>query len=654
MKELKLSSAPDGNYRLSGVTDELSQNKRARMMLRSQFQCEVEDGNIIIRSDKEIEQIAAVLKTICRYIDATIVYDDKVDTDIKDFKEREEQFELFSEKARDIKNNHCDPVEFKNFTDTLHQHMPCRHLYELQLLSAYHLAFSQNGCNFSVPGAGKTSIVYGAYTYLKKRPKDDPKHVDCLLIIGPLSSFGPWENEYEECFGEKADSMRLASSLRINDRKQYFYGMPAELTLVSYASVPSLKNEISFFLRSHRVMVVLDEAHKIKNTSGGVTASAMMGLAKWCASRVVLTGTPAPNGYEDLYNLFHFIWPQNDVIKYNVGQLRDMTKSDNDPRVQKVMYNISPYFIRIRKDDMHLPDATEIAPIIVPMKDSQRRIYDFIEQRFVEEANREQSESNLHDVLVRAKMIRLQQVATNPALLSVPLSAFSEEFGEDLSTVEAEDSSIMRDIMRFYNENVPAKYEECLKLVKQIIERGEKVIVWVIFIKNIESLSEYLLKNGIQSRILYGATPVATEDMSEEQYALTRESIVKEFHKPDSSFKVIIANPFAVAESISLHKACHNAIYLERSFNCAHYMQSKDRIHRYGLPKDTNTNYYYILSEDSIDETIDSRLRLKERRMLEIIESMPIPLFKNLSDEGDEDIKAILTDYVKRKARKAF
>lgn len=148
MKELKLSSAPDGNYRLSGVTDELSQNKRARMMLRSQFQYEVKDGDIIIRSDKEIEQIAAVLKTICRYIDATIVYDDKVDTDIKDFKEREEQFELFSKKARDIKNNHCDPVEFKNFTDTLHQHMPSRHLYELQLLSAYHLAFSQNGCNF--------------------------------------------------------------------------------------------------------------------------------------------------------------------------------------------------------------------------------------------------------------------------------------------------------------------------------------------------------------------------------------------------------------------------------------------------------------------------------------------------------------------------
>jgi hypothetical protein len=58
---------------------------------------------------------------------------------------------------------------------------------------------------------------------------------------------------------------------------------------------------------------------------------------------------------------------------------------------------------------------------------------------------------------------------------------------------------------------------------------------------------------------------------------------------------VIIANPFAVAESILLHKACHNAIYLECSFNAAHFMQSNDRIHRYGLGEDVLTNYYYLL-----------------------------------------------------------
>ena len=652
MAELKISFIEGNSYRIEGAIEELLANKRAKMMLRSQLAYREEGGALIVENEDGIEQVASILKLVAGYIGATIVYDDKTSSDIAEFKTREEDFARFSKEAKDIKENHCNPAEFKEFTDVLDEKMPCRHLYPLQLLSAYHLAFSQNGCNFSVPGAGKTSIVYGAYTYLKNT-SDASKKVDKILIIGPLSSFGPWENEYEECFGVKVRSQRMSGKLSAAQKKQYFYGRTAELTLLSYQSVITLKDELEYFLRNNQVMVVLDEAHKVKSTNGGIIANIVMDLSKWCSSRVILTGTPAPNGYEDLYNLFHFIWPQYDVLKYNVGQLRDMTKTVNDSRVPKLMDNISPYFIRIRKSDLELPPATEHDPIIVPMKDSQRRIYDFIEERFVEEANKETKESALHNILVRAKMIRLQQVATNPALLNEPLSSFSEEAGEDLASVEADDASIMKDIMRFYDEHVPAKYEECLRLVQKIIASGEKVIIWVIFIKNIERLEEYLKQNGINCKVLYGATPVASDDMKEEELVNTREGIVKEFNSPDSSFKVVIANPFAVAESISLHKACHNAIYMERSFNCAHYLQSKDRIHRYGLPHGTETNYYYILSEDSVDETIDTRLKEKERRMMGIIENTPIPLFLNTTDEGDEDIKAILNDYVRRKAREA-
>jgi len=172
-----------------------------------------------------------------------------------------------------------------------------------------------------------------------------------------------------------------------------------------------------------------------------------------------------------------------------------------------------------------------------------------------------------------------------------------------------------------------------------------------VFIKTIETLADYLKSVGIETRLLYGSTPVASDDMTEvdESYENTREGIIKEFHKADSSFSVIIANPFAVAESISLHKVCHNAIYIERSFNCAHFIQSKDRIHRYGLKEDVVTKYYYLLSEDSIDQTINTRLHVKENRMIALTESSDIPLFDNLGDDGDEDVKAIISDYVKRK-----
>lgn len=87
-----------------------------------------------------------------------------------DFYEEEEKFKEFSNKALRIRNNDCNIVEFEKFKDSVAKNLTSRSLYPLQLLSAYHMAFSQNACNFSVPGAGKTSIVYGAYSYLHNLP----------------------------------------------------------------------------------------------------------------------------------------------------------------------------------------------------------------------------------------------------------------------------------------------------------------------------------------------------------------------------------------------------------------------------------------------------------------------------------------------------
>lgn len=652
--QLRISSTEKSKYTVSGAVNELLLNRRSNMLLRTKLTFNEESGVLIIDSDESIERVAHLLGLAAKYIGAEVVYDNNISLDIQQFKDRELQFEIFSSNAKNIKANNCNVNDFDYFAQVLANKMENRRLYPLQLLSAYHLAFSQNGCNFSVPGAGKTSIVYGAYTFLKNVEQDNPKKVDKILIIGPLSAFGPWELEFEECFGRKADCKRINGAVSTENRKQYFYGDTAELILISYASVVSVKESLKYYLSNHKVMVVLDEAHKIKNTNGGIIASAIMELAPLCSSRVVLTGTPVPNGYEDLFNLFHFIWPKNDVTRYTVGQLRDMTRSEADSRIPPLMNNIDPYFIRIKKQDLNIPIPVENPPILIQMKESQQRIYDFIEQRFVSEVS--SFSNDLHASLVKARLIRLQQVATNPALLRIPITAFSEESGNDFSSIEAEDSLIMQDIMRFYADEIPAKFDKCGELVKQIILENGKVVIWAIFIKTIESLESYLRSIGIECRTLFGATPVATDGMTPDDvnYELTREAIIKEFHNPDSSYKVIIANPFAVAESISLHKACHNAIYIERSFNCAHFIQSKDRIHRYGLSSNTITNYYYLLSQDTIDETVNDRLQIKEERMLSLIESAPIPLFSNVGDEGDEDIKAIISDYVKRKNRKMY
>ena len=101
-----------------------------------------------------------------------------------------------------------------------------------------------------------------------------------------------------------------------------------------------------------------------------------MQLAPLAKSRVVLTGTPAPNSYVDVYNLFNFIWPSRNIIGFSVAQLNSMSGNRYDARVDDLIDNISPFFIRIKKSDLHLPPPVFYDPIPVEMSPIQNRIYE--------------------------------------------------------------------------------------------------------------------------------------------------------------------------------------------------------------------------------------------------------------------------------------
>lgn len=125
--------------------------------------------------------------------------------------------------------------------------------------------------------------------------------------------------------------------------------------------------------------------------------------------------------------------------------------------------------------------------------------------------------------------------------------------------------------------------------------------------------------------------------------------IIDQFNNPKNlDFQVVIANPFAVAESISLHQGCHNALYLERDYNCSNFIQSKDRIHRVGLDKNQITTYYYFVCKDSIDEVIHTKLLAKIERMDKIIND-EIPLFSRINESDETDIiKELIANYARR------
>lgn len=531
-------------------------------------------------------------------------------------------FSQHAKKALDIKNNFDNaPKGYIEFITVIKKELT-RTLYEHQLKASYHMAYSLNSCNFSVPGAGKTSIVYAAYAYLKK-----VKKVDKLLIIGPLSASMAWENEYFECFNKSPDYMNL-SKLDNSEKNEYFRKfreIQAEITFINYESFNTTKKSINDFFDKNSIMIVLDEAHKIKNPNAKRSLN-IMKFAEKAVSRVVLTGTPIPNGYIDLYNLFEFIWPDKNIVGYNKNQLKKIDESVKfKENVQQLMNNIDPFYIRISKDTLMLPKAIFNPPIEIEMGTIQKKIYDFIVNDFLSQEMINIDENLLLE-LKKAKLIRLMQTLTNPASLCQSL---------DKSVLK--DSTMLELICNYEKFETPPKYEKMLSLVKDIINRDGKVIIWTQYVYNLLGLKNFLRNYGIESELLYGNVD-----------NIEREKIIKKFHTEDD-FRVIIANPAAVAESISLHKACHNAIYMDMSFNASHYMQSKDRIHRVGLADNIETNYYFTVSKSTVDNIIYNRVLEKESTMLNIIEGKEVPLFSKEFefDLSDVDIK-IISDYLKK------
>ena len=113
-----------------------------------------------------------------------------------------------------------------------------------------------------------------------------------------------------------------------------------------------------------------------------------------------------------------------------------------------------------------------------------------------------------------------------------------------------------------------------------------------------------------------------------------REVIIDDFDNPKSTLKVVIANPFTIGESVSLHHGCNYSIYLERDFNCSNFIQSKYRIHIVGS-KFPEVHYEYLISEWTVDEAISKSLHKKVSRMTDLIDD-EIPFFKLLEDENEE------------------
>ena len=98
-----------------------------------------------------------------------------------------------------------------------------------------------------------------------------------------------------------------------------------------------------------------------------------------------------------------------------------------------------------------------------------------------------------------------------------------------------------------------------------------------------------------------------------------RAKAISKFRR-DKNCHVLISNPQTLGEGISLHQECHDAVFVDRSFNAGQYLQALDRIHRLGLPSHQDTRIFILESQGSIDTQVDARLAVKIQALSELLD----------------------------------
>ena len=476
-----------------------------------------------------------------------------------------------------------------------------RTLTKPQVQAVKHLLAINNGANFSVPGSGKTSILL-AYFHLLRRSK---KKLG-LLVAGPISSFQPWQDEFKKCFGRKAIVERVSGKTKAQRDDLYLFADKFEMLLVSYPTLARDVEEVIQVLSRRPYLLVLDESHYIKRPIGGKQADAVLSLANFAYRRVILTGTPMPNGFADLWSQITFLWPDQQPLGSVRKYLQQIRTSKAEQTLSRVKGLIDPFFFRVTKQQLGLPEPKFVI-ISCKLKPLQERIYKGVAERYLSRIDEAPGDRDSLREWRRARTIRLLQVAVNPVLLRKR----TEEFR--LPPYRIGDETLKTLLSKYGEYETPKKIEQACAIAREVCELGGKVIIWSTFIHNLTML-EHLLED-LGAVTIHGSVPYG--DLEDDEW--TREKLISKF-KNDTSTQVLIANPAACAESISLHMVCHTAIYLDRSFNCAHYLQSLDRIHRLGLKAEDSTTYYILVSANTIDEVVHDRLIEKMRRLRDVVE----------------------------------
>ena len=386
-------------------------------------------------------------------------------------------------------------------------------------------------------GLGKTIQTI---TFLLSKPNRK------TLIVTPTSLIHNWKSEFEKfapslsvgiSHGLKKERLNIIKN--IND---------FDIILTTYGS---LRNDIEEYEKLHFDYCIIDEAQNIKNPLAS-SSDAVKSIN--AINKFALTGTPIENNLLELWSIFDFIMPGYlySLTKFNAIFIKDPEQVENLKRM------IKPFILRRTKSQVikELPPKIE-KEFYVEMGKAQKNTYGI----YVEEIKKRLQEKKdiKNKITIFSYLTKLRQLCLDPSIIVEGYKGKS------------------------------AKTDTCLEIIKDYIEKDNKILVFSQFTSVLKNIGKRLDKNHINFYYLDGSTS-----------AKDRITLVDSFNN-NKEIKVFLISLKAGGTGLNLTSA-NTVIHFDPWWNPSVENQASDRAHRIGQKQVVEV--IKLISKGTIEEKI--------------------------------------------------
>ncbi|WP_205501265.1 DEAD/DEAH box helicase [Rufibacter psychrotolerans] len=446
----------------------------------------------------------------------------------------------------------------------------------LHFVQDYHFG----GCLADDMGLGKTVQTLALLQHRKENGAQSAS-----LLVMPTSLIYNWLAEAQK-FTPQLRILTYTGTYRNKSIAQFKH---YDLILTSYGIVRLDHEILKKYLFDY---VILDESQAIKNPNSNTSVSIRELKSK---HRLILTGTPVENSTLDLWSQMSFINPgllgtQNFFKK---EFLRPIEKLKDEHKIRRLHALIKPFILRRHKSQVakELPEKIEHVTYC-KMTEEQEHAYEETKSYYRNKIlkNIEEQGTAKSQFMLLQGLMKLRQIANHPRMADPASEAESGKLGE------------------------------VLRLTKNVVSEGHKVLIFSQFVKHLDIVREALDERKIKYAYLDGSTK-------------DRQAQVANFQN-DPKLPVFLISLKAGGVGLNLTAADYVFI-LDPWWNPAVEAQAVDRAHRIGQQNTVFT--YKFITKNSVEEKILA-LQDKKLQMVSDLISTDEAVIKRLTREDIENL----------------